>query len=119
VVGKARLGDAVDPGAYETCIGHFARWLGFESAKPSRASAPSLEVLTQVRNISYAPGDVLKGSLNAAALADIGFDVDGFARFTAVIANGESLLAVRRHGQSASSTSGLTDGGTKFEPPTP
>lgn len=55
------------------------------------ATAPSLDILTRIRNVTYAPGNTLRGSLSAQALAEVGFEVDGSAQVSAVVVNGELL----------------------------
>ncbi len=54
----------------------------------SAASAPSLNVLTAITDITWAPGNTIQGSLSAAQLEELGFDVTGAARVTATLVGG-------------------------------
>ena len=51
----------------------------------SASTEPSLEVLTKMTDVSYAPGDTILGRLSESALRDVGFEVSGSARVAAVV----------------------------------
>lgn len=54
----------------------------------SATTAPSLNVLTAITNISWAPGNTIRGALSASALEELGFDVTGAATVTATLRRG-------------------------------
>jgi hypothetical protein len=54
----------------------------------SAAGAPSLNVLTAITDITWAPGNTIQGKLSAGRLEELGFDVTGAARVTATLVGG-------------------------------
>ena len=54
----------------------------------SATTAPSLNILTAITDVAWAPGNIIQGGLGAAALVELGFDVNGPARVTIKLQGG-------------------------------